>query len=383
MRSAVAHARRAPQAAREAILSGTACRLAYHSVSPHLQQLYTGFLMLHRGGFIRLSQTVRRTPVHYGSDAPHLKDADHAHLDAVLDGNIRLHFDTHDSREIAFSELDPCDVYFKRSYSPAVLEALPPEQRRKVRPLGLNYEVLPDVADPFALRRSLSLGGISRRSLTGIKQALDAGNHLRFRPRLARMQASPDLNTDPRVLFLVAAYDPYNDPARSPDKVEERIQLNDGRARCISALRAALGDRFMGGFSPSPFARARYPGLLAPPDETCQRNYLAMLKSYPICVATTGLHGSTGWKLAEYVAFAKAILSEALVYTVPGPFQRDRHYLEFSSPEECVAGALRLLEDADLRHALMRNNAAYYDSYLRPDALVRNALVVAMEGKPR
>jgi hypothetical protein len=96
-------------------------------------------------------------------------------------------------------------------------------------------------------------------------------------------------------------------------------------------------------------------------------------------VATTGLHGSTGWKLAEYVAFAKAIVSERLVYEVPGAFAPGRNYIEFTSPEECLNGAVRLIEDGALRQQLMQNNAAYYRDYLRPDALVRNALQTALE----
>lgn len=96
-------------------------------------------------------------------------------------------------------------------------------------------------------------------------------------------------------------------------------------------------------------------------------------------MATTGLHGSIGWKLAEYVAFSKAIVSEQLIYDVPGPFAAGRNYIEFTSPEECLNGALRLIEDMALRKQVMQSNADYYRDYLRPDALVRNALKTALE----
>jgi len=210
-------------------LSAISCRLLYQSASPHIQQLYTGFRLLHRSGFLRLSQEMRRTPVSYRNDAPHLADASHAHLDAVVGEQLRLHFDTHDSQELALGELASCDFYFKRSYLPAAVEALPANERGKVIPLGLNYRVLP------------------------------------------------------------------------------------------------------------------------------------------------------GWKMAEYVAFSKAILSERLVYETPGSFAPGKNYIEFTSPEECLNGAVRLIEDVALRQQLMRSNAAYYRDYLRPDALVRNALKIAIE----
>ena len=116
---------------------------------------------------------------------------------------------------------------------------------------------------------------------------------------------------------------------------------------------------------------------------TSQESYLRLLRSHPICVASTGLHGSTGWKLAEYVAFSKAILSEQLVYEVPGGFAPGANYLEFSSPEECLNAAVRLIEDADLRQRIMRNNAGYYRQYLHPAALLKNALTKALEPRTR
>jgi hypothetical protein len=364
-------------------LSAISCRLLYQSSSPHLQQLYTGFELLHRQGFIRLSQERRKTPCRYENDAPHLRDAGHAHLDALVNGKLRLHFDTHDAREIALGELENSDYYFKRSYLPAQVEALPASQRGKVLPLGLNYRVLPDESDFFAVRRGLSLNGVSRGTLSALKQALDTRNRFGFQPRLSVMQSPPDLAAAPNVLFLVAAYDPYDDPNRSQEKIDDRIYINETRARCIRLLKEALGTRFLGGFGRSPFTLEHYGDLVAPAGATSQENYLQALRTHPICVASAGLHGSTGWKFAEYVAFSKAILAEQLVYDTAGAFARGRNYLEFTSPEECLNGAVRLIEDAGLRQQIMRNNAAYYRDYLRPDALIKNALILAMELKTR
>jgi len=364
-------------------MAAVSCRLWYHSTSPHLQQLYTGFWMLHTGGFIRLSQQLRRAPCRYASDAPHLRNAGHAHLDAVLDERLRLHFDTHDSMEIADGELDDCDFYFKRSYCASVVDALPENQKKKLLPLGLNYRVLPDGTDSFAMRRGASLHGMSRATFTAFKAALDTGNHLGFQPRLAAMHAAPRLDAEPRVLFQAAAYDPHDDPDRAQDKIEERVLLNDTRAQCIRLLRKAFGDHFLGGFSRSPFTLERYPDLVLPAQATPQQAYLKTLKSCPIGVATSGLHGSIGWKLAEYVAFAKAIVSQEFHNRVPGSFERERNYLDFVSPEECVNAVGKLIEDRSLRQELMRNNAAYYNSHLRPDCLVSNALSAALAQSSR
>lgn len=42
-----------------------------------------------------------------------------------------------------------------------------------------------------------------------------------------------------------------------------------------------------------------------------------MVKESDICITTTGLHRSIGWKFAEYIAASKAIVTEKLNYS-PG-----------------------------------------------------------------
>lgn len=353
-------------------------QLLYGSISPHIQQLYTGLLMLHRRRVLTLTQRPRTTAISYHSDAPHLRDAGHAHADVVVNSQTRIHFDTHDSPDVAIGELDATDFYFKRSYSPTSITSLPASQREKILPLGLNYNVLPDGFDIYALKRRLRLARSLRQRMAAFKFALDVNNVFGFQPRMRVMQSRPVPGTQPRVLFLVAAYDPYDGSARSAQNREETVLRNETRARCIALLRKELGSRFMGGFTPSRFALERYGKLVVTQVSTTQEGYLRALRDYPICVATTGLHGSSGWKLAEYVAFSKAIVSETLQYAVPGEFEPNRNFLEFTSAEQCVQASVRLIEDADLRRALMHNNERYYHACVRPDSLVLNALRTAM-----
>lgn len=355
------------------------CRLLYRSTSPHLQQLYTGLLCLHRNGVLRLSQRRRRTPIRYESDATHLRDAGHAHLNLILNGGLRLHFDTHDAADIATGELEDCDFYFKRSYSSAHAGRLPRHQAQKVRPLGLNYRVLPDCIDHFAIRRALlrpdPAGSPSSSRM--LLEAVDHRNRLAFRPRLALMQEDPAPSRDARALFLVAAYDPAS-PQLGEHEIEDRIRINESRASCLRLLKAELGERFTGGFVPTSFTQFRYPELVAPRDWVYQQRYLAAVRAHPVCIATTGLHRSIGWKLAEYIAFARAVVTEELQFEVPGELAAGRNYVSFGTQEECVQATVMLLRDSELRAHLMHSNAAYYRTWLRPDALVMNALRVAL-----
>jgi hypothetical protein len=193
------------------------------------------------------------------------------------------------------------------------------------------------------------------------------------------MEALPQLDGEPRILFMARAWDPHDDPSRSETKVRERTELNDMRANCVRGLRKEFGGNFFGGFAHTEFAQQHYKDVLLPESRMAsQRQYLELLRSYPICVATTGLHGSIGWKLAEYVSFSKAILSEPLQYQVPGDFRSGHNYLEFASAEECVRQARALASNSALRTEMMLRNARYYQSYLRPDVLVLSSLVRAL-----
>jgi hypothetical protein len=357
------------------------CELFCHSLSAHLQQLYTGLWELYRSGEITLRQHVlRRKEMDFRNGAQHLADASHAHADLVVNRHSRLHFDTHDAEELAIGELDQCDFYFKRSFSRAYVDRLPLAQRRKVFPLGLNYRVYPNEIDHFALRRNLFLGVGFREKLSKFRQALDNKNHLRFVPRLRDMESPPNYEAIPRVLFLARAHDPEDHPDRDPDKVRERRDLNEARADYVRLLKRTLADRFYGGLQRDEFSVCHYPDVVVPdPHMTTQREYLRTMKQYPICIATTGLHGSIGWKFGEYVACARAVLSEPLLFDLPGAFLEGKNYLQFKSPQECVEMAQELIENKELRCALMSNNANYYKNHLRPDAYVRNVLVTAMK----
>lgn len=71
-------------------------------------------------------------------------------------------------------------------------------------------------------------------------------------------------------------------------------------------------------------ARRLCPELIVPDKLTGKRAYLHRMQHTEICVASTGLHGSTGWKLAEYVAAGRAIVTEPLRYTLPGGFEEGK-----------------------------------------------------------
>jgi hypothetical protein len=338
--------------------------------------LLTGLSVLAQRGAISLTQEMAVPPPPLTSGPWHLRDKDDSNIEIFVDDRTSGFVDLHDSWELNADGIRDHDVYFKRSLDPA---RHPPEVRAKLEPLGLIYEVWSNGFDHRELARILTHKVPLRERAALLARYVyhlgaswvDRG----ARPNLRRTSAAPEPQLEPRVLFNVGLWDPRNVARHDPSRIPEFESINAMRANCVRGLRKALGASFSGGTTHSAFARQYAPDTLMPdPRSSSKRNYLRMVRRHPICITTTGLHGSNGCKLAEYVALSRAIVSEPLRYEVPGPFAPDSHYLPFRDPDECVRQVLRLVEDRALRTAMMQNNWDYYTSWMRPDAFARRVV---------
>jgi hypothetical protein len=354
-------------------MSKIKCKLVSDSDIGFLQQLYTGLFLLHKSGLIDLKQTVIR---HKGE-----KD-ESQYARVIVNDEIKLYYDMKDGWGIDKESLSNSDFYFKRSYSPIHLKSLG-DQQRKIFPYGLNYKVFPSAMDRFAIQRTIVLSN-GKNKITGMVRPLNIGNPLRFIPRMNIMQSLPDFKADPKIIFMVKAYDPYDKPDRPEENIEERIQINETRASCIRLLRSEFGNRFYGGFYHTDYTENNYRDyLMLDKNMSLQRNYINLVKSFPICIANSGLHGSIGWKFAEYIAFSKAIVTEKMDYEVTGNLEKGKNYLEFRSPEECVEKTSVLFTDKGLRNEIMTQNSKYYHSYLRPDSLILHSILTALSEREK
>lgn len=347
------------------------CTLFYPSDAKHLNQLFTGLCDLDRMGWIRLEQKFQASAAPGPSTPQHLRKARLEHAMVECAGK-RLYFDFHDSQEIDEDGLRGCDFYFKRSLSLAAAED---PAMAKVFPTGLHYNVESAGFDRFAARRHLQLGaGLGR--FREFWRHLPVGRRTSLSSR--RFEAAPQ-DLPPKVLFMTRLWDPDDNSERTPEKRAHFMQLNETRANCVRRLRAALGDDFFGGVADTPLARRLCPdALVRSGDDVAKWRYIRLVQEHPICITTTGLHGSIGWKLAEYVAMGRAMISERLENVVPGGFADGTHYLSFATVDECMAQVERLIREPRLRQTLMDSCRHYYQDHLRPDRLVWRALARAM-----
>ena len=190
--------------------------------------------------------------------------------------------------------------------------------------------------------------------------------------RSGDFEAYPVPSTPNKVLLLARLWNP--DHVSSAHLKVEREKINSNRIECIRACRSELGDQFTGGLQDDSFSRSLAPDLLAPLSLTKRSNFLQAVKTHTVCIATTGLHDSIGWKVGEYVAASRAIVSEPLRYELPGDFADGKNYLSYADKTELVNNIRTLLANRTTLSNMMRRNFDYYHANVRPDVLVLNTL---------
>jgi hypothetical protein len=355
----------------------------------HSRQIFTGLSELARSGAIDLRWVERDWNPSHGTENL---------IKVTLDGDMDLLFDTNDgfywihddlggNIEYFAQEILPQFRYvFKRSCNAELLAKFG-ESSNKFRPLGLNYELTSDhnAADKFHYGWRDGLGKLLRRSDALCRVLGRTSDRLLHFENFEHPPLIGSGRFPPQILLLTRLWGPIGDDVASAGSlVLERTQhevdaINRSRIECIEACRDAFAGNFVGGLADTPYARKVAPHLVAPDFMTDKRRFMALVKASPICIATTGLILSTGWRFGEYVAASRAIVSEKLHGVLPGSFRAPDNYLEFTTVEELLRAIRSLMDDPSALKEMMRNNYLYYRSYVRPDALVLNALLAALD----
>ena len=325
--------------------------------SPHLSMPVTGFLMLEKQGRLRITWEL---------DSENRKGFPYSLILGAYVRGKRILFDMADGYGMPAEELSRAvgqsDFYFRRSFSKEQNSRLPKELSQRMYPLGFHYHVscqgnFMDQVFSFSEWRKelfqIIFNGASRRYFTP-----------------ERFECEPRKKDTPSVLFYTRLWDPEAIPAL----YESILKINRDRICLVRVLRNRYGSRFRGGIQYSPLALRQCRELVVNIRDSQRKRYLRAMREADICVGSTGLHGSIGWKTGEYIAGAKAIVNEAFQYQVPGDFQEGVHYLPFTHVEECIKQVDGLMEHPQEVYAMKCANKEYYEKYLRPDRLISNAL---------
>lgn len=274
------------------------CDITVYANTTHIQQVLIGYFLLKQQAMINLKSQFEFVDFNDMNKDQHIRDAKKYHVQVVLDNTIVVYYDMHDSFEIDREVLNRVDVYFKRSYLSSYFDTFEKELSSKVFEWGLNYEVFPNTIDFDNVKRSLFLSK-GKEKILSFMRAINLPSSLTNAAKLKDIEALPMSSdkTNRKVVFMVRTWDPFDKKDRTPQKIEERKEINETRALCIRGLKKEFGNSFYGGFAQSEYANKYYPDCVITENGLTKKSrYLDFLKQFSICIASTGLHDSIGWK---------------------------------------------------------------------------------------
>lgn len=325
--------------------------------SQHLSQIITGFKILAHQAIIHLN--IITNNAQFKTPSEHI-------ITAVINKKI-IAFDVLDGYNIDIQKLEDylqtIDIYYKRSYDKQ--KNLSINYGEKIRPLGLNHFVSYPSFTNYLKKYIYYLTNI----------VLGRGNVINF----PNSFYSPiQLKTENlQILFMTRLWD--SNEVKDIHQKKERNEINQMRISLCRKLRQRYGKNVLCGLSDTPHSRKVASDLILPSITTCPSLYLRIMKRMDICIATTGLHNSIGWKFAEYVAASKSIVSEKLNYELPGKFEENINYITFNDIESCINNIDYLVSHPQKVYEMKIANRMYYDAYARADKLIYNAIEPYLE----
>ena len=260
----------------------------------------------------------------------------------------RVVIDFGDSKTIKEKYLDWSDVYAKVNLTPE--DAKRSEKTFAIGPVGPGIRCFGAVE---TFRHALWNGLAAYRRIPDIRRFLSD-----YKTQLRRLPQSD-----------------YDRPGRSdPDYIHfvssiwknDRV-TNDYRANFMRAAQRTEGLVFEGGFAPRPDgAVSGYEDLTGRPFEPLPVYREKMMRSLAV-FNTPAVKQCHGWKLPEFLAWGKAVITTPPVRMLPVHQGRGEHALLTDGSEADIHAKIGLLRaDSGLRDRLERNARAYYDAYLSP-----------------
>jgi hypothetical protein len=271
----------------------------------------------------------------------------------VGDGRT-LAFDLKDqSHWVCLNTLERADIYFKRSYYEPDLAGVPGALRRKIRPMGLNFAFRTTGSTALIARM------LGRQPTSGWRFRTALQKYVRL-ARASDFERPPDASAERVIYFQTRVWEP------SDAVGDEAVELNEVRVGVVRLLRKEFGTRFRGGLVPSPLAKRRYPDAITT-EPHVRSAFARSSRSALVGVYTRGLFHSLAFKLPEYLAASKCIVSEPLRNRLPVSLQADLNLLQFNTIQDCVGLCDRLLSDSRLCREMQAANWDYYQRHVRFD----------------
>jgi hypothetical protein len=268
--------------------------------------------------------------------------------------------------------LEWCDVYAKVNLASTLV---PEDQRHKCLPIGPSFPVRlwGPMRSAWMAARTYRTSVDYAPRLQGINNSREhfANYSRQYRYALPLQSFVRTRTRDGYIYFLSSLW-----------REEEAPGTNEYRARFIECCKANPAVVFEGGLVSSEPETSppsdRFAGCMASGRVPLQE-WLHKTQLSSIVFNTPAVWSCHGFKLAEFLALGKAIISTPLARELPAPLVHGQHIHYVDGSADAIRAAVDLLlSNREYRHHLEQNAQEYYERVLRPTRPISRLLDLAV-----
>lgn len=277
----------------------------------------------------------------------------------VIDG-IRYVIDWADSNEVFYENfLEWADVYGKVNYKINCLPKIHYDKIKRIAPnFGIGY---------FGRNKSQALMNCLKNYRKCFNR-LEDGLLCYLSPYLwlykrSKIDLRPSVSTvGSRLIFMVSRY------------WQGETETNNARIAFIRACKRLKADGlidFIGGMVPEN-AMNDCPEDVLIQEEIPMDKYVRFLEKSLLVFNTPAVHQCHGWKLPEYLAHGKIILSTPFVNELPTDMiHAENIYFSEADEESLYTSIKKIVSNIDLQKNLENGSREYWENYASPKACIK------------
>ncbi|KAF2342007.1 glycosyltransferase [Flavobacterium tistrianum] len=263
----------------------------------------------------------------------------------------KIIIDSRDSSEINTPELEWCDVYGKINYN---TKDIPVSDEKKIVPIGPSFGV--KIWNLGETLYFLSFNFLRfRKNITNKREFL--ANYWRQYKRLELKKYQYVKSSSNEIFFMNSIWKKEN-------------ETNENRALFIEACKNNSNLIFEGGFA----ARTNGDNLgfdkLVYSKKIPLNIYIEKIKNSAFVFNTPAVLSCHGWKLGEFFALGKAIITTKHYNVLPENLEDKKHVLYIENNDELQKSIAKLTDDPAFKNSLEVESRNYFDKWLTPKKVI-------------
>ena len=272
---------------------------------------------------------------------------------------LKVVIDFRDKAHLNQTALSWCDVYGKVNYNQAEIDhtGLSQSDSSKIMPVGTNFGV--KLWNPFLSGYHLVRNYLRCRFSPGVSFSSFFQGYLWQMKRAGIRDYEPKETEKDYVFFISTLWknDKNND------------ECNRLRAQYIRNCRS-LNLTFEGGlFTENINGQNGYSDIVTN-QFVHHTDFIANIKKSTVVFSTPAVWGCHGWKLGEFLAMGKAIISSSFQNEMPEPLKHGENIHFVANEQELREAVQKITTDKAYRETLQKGATTYYQQYIQPSVVI-------------